>query len=320
MKVSIIIPNFNNSSFLNDCLDSAINQGFDVVEEIIIVDDNSTDNSMEILKSYKNLFPNKIFIYKNPKNGVQSARNFGFRKSKGAYIQWLDSDDVLSPNKIKKQLNLLINENYKVISFCDWVYFKNNIQNVIPKTTKKFDSCMNPQSLILDLWTSGSMVQTACWLTHRDLCEDQHWDTRWIKNQDGIYFFDILLRCEKVLFCGETLVYYRKPISQNISSQNSFESLTSLLESYSYFHKILEIKDSIKIRKSLAFNYARFIYYIFPKHNKLRKLAIKKMNNLGVYKFPSIGGLRFRILKTIFGFYLATLMSKSANFIRKDEN
>ena len=118
--ISIIIPNFNNAKWLPICLDSCLQQEGNFKKEIIIVDDHSNDDSWSILTDYKKEFPNEVFVYKNPNKGGNSARNYGFSKSSGEFIQWLDSDDSLLPMKLNTQSNYF--ENYPEVDmvYSDW--------------------------------------------------------------------------------------------------------------------------------------------------------------------------------------------------------
>ena len=100
--VSIIIPNYNKAPYIREAIESALNQTYKNIE-VIVVDDGSTDESKEIIKS----FGKKIKAYFLPHKNANVARNFGFKKSKGKYIQFLDSDDIILPEKIEKQVELL---------------------------------------------------------------------------------------------------------------------------------------------------------------------------------------------------------------------
>ena len=118
--ISVIIPNFNNARWLPKCIDSCLAQQGDFTIEIIVVDDQSTDDSWKMLTEYKERFPNQIFIYKNPVKGGNNARNFGFSKSNGDYIQWLDSDDFILPDKFQLQASFLASHRDADIVYSDW--------------------------------------------------------------------------------------------------------------------------------------------------------------------------------------------------------
>jgi len=96
MKVSIIIPVYNAEKYLEECLESAINQSYSDIE-IIAVDDGSTDNSPKILKKYSN----KIKILTKKNGGVASAINSGIKEMTGEWFKLLGADDVLYPNAVE---------------------------------------------------------------------------------------------------------------------------------------------------------------------------------------------------------------------------
>jgi glycosyltransferase involved in cell wall biosynthesis len=99
VKVSVIIPNFNNAEYIKESIDSVLFQTYKDFE-LIVVDDGSTDNSMEILEEYKS----KIRILRQSNSGVASARNLGILESKGSLIAFLDSDDIWTSDKLEKQI------------------------------------------------------------------------------------------------------------------------------------------------------------------------------------------------------------------------
>jgi glycosyltransferase involved in cell wall biosynthesis len=101
-KVSVIIPNYNYAQYLPECITSVLNQSYEQIE-IIVVDDGSTDNSMDILKQ----FGNSIKVISQKNRGQATARNVGIKASSGEWIALLDSDDVWLPHKIETQLNVL---------------------------------------------------------------------------------------------------------------------------------------------------------------------------------------------------------------------
>jgi len=115
--VSIIIPNYNKAPYIREAIESALNQTYKNIE-VIVVDDGSTDQSREIIKS----FGKKIKAYFLPHKNANVARNFGFKKSKGEYIQFLDSDDIILPEKIEKQVEAL-EKTGADMALCYWEYY-----------------------------------------------------------------------------------------------------------------------------------------------------------------------------------------------------
>jgi len=107
MLVSVIIPCFNVELFISECLDSVLAQTH-TNTEIICVDNNSTDDTLQLLNNYQERFPQKITILQEKKKGASSARNKGISIAKGEWFQFLDADDLLLPEKIKTQIEIAI--------------------------------------------------------------------------------------------------------------------------------------------------------------------------------------------------------------------
>jgi glycosyltransferase involved in cell wall biosynthesis len=102
--VSIIIPCFNSEKYIDDCISSVICQTYQNFE-IICINDGSIDGTLNKLNVWQEKYPNKIYVLNVMNKGASVARNLGLDFSKGEYIQFLDSDDLLSPDKLFTQVN-----------------------------------------------------------------------------------------------------------------------------------------------------------------------------------------------------------------------
>lgn len=142
-KISVIIPNYNKSMYLEQCIDSIFMQTYQPLE-VIVVDDCSTDNSKEVLtelsKKYNNI--RNIFLKKN--SGVSYARNTGIREAKGDYLIWIDSDDFLCDSSYFENLSKYCSKNKLV--YGKWLFAsedgiisnKENIKFCKKQFSKKF--------------------------------------------------------------------------------------------------------------------------------------------------------------------------------------
>lgn len=120
-KVSVIIPVYNNSLYLDECIRSVVDQTYKNLE-IIFVDDKSTDNSLDVIGKYHD---NRIKVVKLRKNsGAAIARNKGVEVATGDYICFLDSDDFWVKDKIKKQVKFMSEGKYAFI-YGDYAYYNN---------------------------------------------------------------------------------------------------------------------------------------------------------------------------------------------------
>jgi len=120
MKVSIVIPVYNAEKYLRECIESSLNQTYKDIE-IIVVNDGSTDRSLEILNEYSN----KIKIIKKKNGGTASALNAGIKIMQGEWFKWLSADDVLYTNAIEELIletkklenkKIIIYSNYDIIN------------------------------------------------------------------------------------------------------------------------------------------------------------------------------------------------------------
>lgn len=106
-SVSVVVPMYNSARFIGELLDSVLNQTLKNIE-IIVVDDSSTDNSVEIVESYQEKFGDRLTIMKNSvrNEGAGAKRNRGLEMSRGKYIFFMDSDDVLMKTGLEEMYNI----------------------------------------------------------------------------------------------------------------------------------------------------------------------------------------------------------------------
>lgn len=132
MLISVIIPCYNAEKYLSACLDSVLNQSYSDIE-IIAVDNNSSDGTWNLLEQYHQQYPHKIRIEKEPERGASKARNKGLKLSKGEWVQFLDSDDTIHPDKFIRQLDS-INEFEKVdVIVSDRIDYDSNLDNELER-------------------------------------------------------------------------------------------------------------------------------------------------------------------------------------------
>lgn len=132
--VSIIIPVFNGNNYIKNSIDSALNQSYKNIE-LIVINDGSTDNTEDIIKSYGN----KVKYFYKENGGVSSALNLGITKANGKYISWLSHDDLYLPKKIETQMEELKNIKDKstiIYSGYELIDCKDNLISAIEISSK----------------------------------------------------------------------------------------------------------------------------------------------------------------------------------------
>ena len=148
MKLSLIIPNFNNAKYLKKCIKSVIKQTR-VPNEIIIIDAGSDDGSLEIIKKYAQKYPFIKTILKNKKDGVALDRHEAILKANGDYITTLDGDDYYySRKKIESEMKLIENNDGKIIYPYSNIILVNKNGKKIKKNYNEFNyiegNCLEP--------------------------------------------------------------------------------------------------------------------------------------------------------------------------------
>lgn len=141
MKISVIIPVYNSSTYLRKCLDSVVNQNLKDIE-IIVINDGSTDDSKNIIEEYSCKYKNIIFIDQENK-GIGKTRNIGIKKATGEYITFVDSDDYIKENMLeeyykyakKHNFDLVIGSYIKKINNKEIIFENNKFKTGNVKTT-----------------------------------------------------------------------------------------------------------------------------------------------------------------------------------------
>ncbi|WP_221391332.1 glycosyltransferase family 2 protein [Dyadobacter sp. NIV53] len=113
--VSIVIPCYNCESFVSRAIESVLNQHY-TDWELILVNNNSKDKTQKVLDDYQKKYADKIRTYMELKKGGGAARNKGLSEAKGEWIEFLDADDELLPDKLERQLELLKEHNAHLVS------------------------------------------------------------------------------------------------------------------------------------------------------------------------------------------------------------
>ena len=128
MRFSVVIPLYNKEMYIKETLDSVKTQSFRDFE-VIVVNDSSTDKSLNIASVYES--DNRYHVYTIPNGGVSAARNFGIGKAKGDYVCFLDADDLWQPNYLEEADRLLKKHGERNFLCFAYDSFLENPENII---------------------------------------------------------------------------------------------------------------------------------------------------------------------------------------------
>jgi len=190
--VSIIIPCFNSEKFIKNTIESCLKQTYENIE-IIVIDDGSKDGSTDILKNYAKNHPDRIHLTSQSHKGASAARNLGFKLSKGKYIQWLDSDDLLEPEKIRSQVTYLQkNKNVEGV-YGNWK--SRNYSHRLDSYNERLNQVIL-KDIIID-HIVGKWVSLNSYLIRSTLAINTEWDEKLKAGQDRDYWIQIGIKGAK---------------------------------------------------------------------------------------------------------------------------
>jgi glycosyltransferase involved in cell wall biosynthesis len=221
-KVSVIIPSFNHGQFLEQRIQSVVNQTFTDIE-ILIIDDNSTDNSWEIMKKYNG--NDKVsYIHRNEQNSGSPFLQWqlGSKLAKGKYIWIAESDDFARPDFLEKHLAILENDKNIGVSFCPsiWVNLDDIEINCPSHETLPFIKDGN--ELIINEFTKGCLIYNASSALFRiELIKKVDFENITTYKYTGDWLFWVqLIANTKVARIAERLNYFRRH-DKNVSFKSN---------------------------------------------------------------------------------------------------
>jgi glycosyltransferase involved in cell wall biosynthesis len=204
--VSILIPAYNAEPYLAETLRSAMAQTWEK-KEIVIVNDGSKDNTLALARQFESDW---VRVFNQENRGAAATRNRAFELAKGDYIQWLDADDLLSPDKISKQMAIVEQGgDSRTLISSGWANFMYRHQHTRFVPTLLWDD-LSPSDWLTRKMTHNLHMQTATWLVSRQLTEAAGpWNTQLLGDDDGEYFCRVLMASKGVRFAHGVGVYYR---------------------------------------------------------------------------------------------------------------
>ncbi|MEO1013292.1 MAG: glycosyltransferase [Bacteroidota bacterium] len=240
MKLSYVIPCYNMEKYLPECIDSLLNQNMDSADyEVIVVNDESKDSTLEIARKYAEKFPNvKIIDKKNA--GVGAARNSGLDIASGKYIYFLDPDDYLARNVIPRLLEIMEMNNLDILTFRSHMFKKS-----APKESANIDQVPHTIEVLDGIsYIAQYKYKNEIWwfITNREFMVNsgiRFVEGRWM--EDAILCTEIILASKRIALTeldvhryrvlptsamrNKTPEHYKKVIYDNANAAHVFENI-----------------------------------------------------------------------------------------------
>jgi glycosyltransferase involved in cell wall biosynthesis len=270
--VSVLIPAHNAEPWIADAIRSALGQTWSR-REIIVVDDGSTDATMAVAEQFSN---QGVRVVTQTNSGASAARNTAIRLSQGDYIQWLDADDLLEPDKIATQIEALAScSSKRTLLSGAWGHFYYRTSKAEFSPSPLWHD-LTPVDWLLTKMGQNHHMQPATWLVSRELTEAAGpWDTRLWRDNDGEYFCRVVLASDGIRFVPDAKVYYRRSgfncITHIGRSNRKLESL--YLSMVMHVEYLRSLEDSPRVRAAcLSYLQNWLVYFCVDRPDLVEQL------------------------------------------------
>ncbi len=300
-KVSIIVPVYNTKDYILRCVDSLINQTYKDIE-IILVNDGSLDNSIELVNEKYD--DDRIIIVNQENMGSGQARNNGIKKATGDYLFFVDSDDFIDKNTIMIMMNKMVSDKVNLV-ICDYYKYFDNQNKTHINNIPNYDSNNDKQSVI-------GMPGAVCKLFKKEI-----FDKYDINFLPGVYFEDnaiIPFVCAvsgKYAYVNKPLYYYYQREGSALNKIEYNEGYEAIFDSLNYLYDKFDKYDIInKYNQELEYIFIEYLLHAsnlrFLKFNKLDN--IKRVSRIMKEKYPNyknnkyfkMENIKYRIVCNLF--------------------
>lgn len=311
-EVSVIVPIYNVSDYLRECLDSLAAQTLESIE-ILMIDDGSTDRSGEISREYAQKYPKRFRYLRKENGGLSDARNFGIRHARGRYLGFVDGDDWVSADMFEK-LFLAANENNSQLSECEYLETGDGFEKRI--SIEHYDSV--EQYLLHGSICVWNKIYRKDWLLREAILFPIG-----LWHEDNSFFCRLMISLEEPpVVVREPLYFYRQRGSSIIHSPN-----VKRLDIHRSYRQVMEYYREKNVCKSyqnaVEYAYVRLVFcrflpqFMAADDDKIRRILISGTWNLVHRNCPDwkknpwlkTKGLRNLYLKSLNPFVILVMMS-----------
>ena len=288
--MSIIIPCKNGVAWLDEAIESCLGQTWPDIE-IIVVDNGSTDASLAVAKRYRSA---SVTVLECHRKGASAARNRGIEQAHGDYIQFLDADDVLDPDKIRVQVERLSALPAGVVASGAWARFSRRVDEA-PFAAEPVWRDLSGEDFLISSWSGGGMMPNFAWLVPRSiLAKAGRWNEQLSLNDDGEFFCRVALTATGIAFCDGARGYYRSGGASTLSRRRDSEALASAFTAIELScASLLQRCGSARATRACAMQYQRFAYDAYPAMRDLVTVAERRAAQLGGSGLRPQGGAVF---------------------------
>ena len=278
--VSVIIPTYNRAHLLEQTLESIVKQTYKDWE-CIVVDDGSTDNTNELMRIFCEK-DTRFQYFKRPKEilkGVNSCRQYGFEKSKGTYVQWFDSDDIMTKDKLELKVSIIKNERFDAV-IGNFNYFRGEYQL---KVTKEFNN-FNTKSIIVDYVSGICLLNFQSILWRRSSLNMAFLKSELSYAEDVYFIFNQLIQSDFKFECIDKVLFsvrkHERALTTSFKNNNRLLIFDELYVREEIWKKVQHSKKLNYLNNSSLYMYLKSIKYLVRLKDfrlvKVKMLYLKK--------------------------------------------
>lgn len=302
--VSILIPAYNARRWLADTIESAVRQSWPN-KEIIVVDDGSADDTFAIAEQFAR---RGVRVERQRNQGAAAARNTAFSKCSGEFIQWLDADDLLAPDKVERQMKVALELRApRVLLSGGWARFIHRPYKARFRPSSLWED-LTPAEWLLRKLEENLFMQTGSWLVSRELTEAAGpWDTRLLGDDDGEYFCRVLLASSGTRFVPEARIYYREAGAASLSyiGSSGRKLEAQFISSKLHIQYLLSLSDNPRGRAACLAYLQRYLPYFYPERPDIVAEANAIADRLGGKLVEPQLSWKYAWIRKLFGWGLA---------------
>jgi glycosyltransferase involved in cell wall biosynthesis len=277
--VSILIPAYNAEAWLAATIESALAQTWPHTE-VIVVDDGSKDATLTVARKFES---RTVKVVTQTNAGAPAARNNAFALAQGTYVQWLDADDLLDPNKVSAQMEVVrqcADRRTLLSAAFGTFYYRREKADFRPTSLWKD---LTPVDYFLARFNDNVFFQTAAWLVSRELSEAAgSWTDYDSPDDDGEYFCRVAMKSTTITFVQAARTYYRVGNYGALNKARSERAQTALFRSkVKCIGYLLALEDSPRTRRACVQLLHDWLPDFYPNRPDLVAEATRLATELG---------------------------------------
>ncbi len=314
--VSVIMPTHDSAPWIEDSINSVLRQTWTDLE-LIVVDDGSTDDSQAICAPL--LVDPRVRWIRQVKSGAAVARNRGLQEARGRWIQFIDSDDLLAPDKIAQQMTRAVVGGDRTLYSGLWGRFRSDPASWTPDRSELLVDGLEPIDWLVRKYSGYSMIALHAWLIPRAIIDREGvWDETLTRNDDGEFIDRLVLGAERVEYVPEAGCYYRAGHRKGISRSQSRSHAESAARSIQICTgRLLAREDSARTRVACATQWLLLAYESLPLFPDLSRRAHFEAKVLApALRLDLPGSLALKFLGRAVGWRLARRLQHAYRELR----